>query len=53
VTRAIIEMGEQTGANDDEDDYERYGLYFSEAIGYIIRMDGSRTPLHYGEIKNY
>jgi hypothetical protein len=51
VTRAIIEMGEQTGANDDEDDYERYGLYFSEAIGYIIRMDGSRTPLHYGEIK--
>lgn len=51
VTRAIIERGEQTGANDDEDDYECYGLYFSEAIGYIIRVDGSRTPLYYGEIK--
>lgn len=51
VTRAIIEMGEQTGTNDNEDDYERYGLYFSEAIGYIIRMDGSRKSLYYGEIK--
>jgi hypothetical protein len=51
VTRAIIERGEQTGAEDDEDDYERYGLYFSEAIGYIMRVDGSRTPLYYGEIK--
>ena len=51
VTKVIVEMGEQTGADDEEDDYERYGLYFSEAIGYIIRMDGSRTPLYYGEIK--
>lgn len=51
VTRAIIEMGEQTGADDEEDDYERYGLYFSDAIGYIMRMDGSETPLYYGEIK--
>lgn len=51
VTRAIIEMGEQTGVDDEEDDYERYGLYFSEAIGYIIRVDGIRTPLYYGEIK--
>lgn len=51
VTRTIIEMGEQTGADDMEDDYERYGLYFSEAIGYIVRVDGSQTPLYYGEIK--
>ena len=51
VTRAIIEMGEQTGADNEEDDYERYGLYFSDAIGYIMRMDGSRTPLYYGKIK--
>ncbi len=29
-----------------EDDYERYELYFSEAIGYIIRTDRSRTPLY-------
>lgn len=37
--------------NDEEDDYERYGLYFLEAIGYIIEVDGSQTPLYYGEIK--
>ncbi len=51
VTEAIIKDGEQTGINDTEDDYERYGLYFSEPIGYIIRIDGSQTPLFYGEIK--
>jgi hypothetical protein len=51
VTQAIIANGERTGIEDNEDDYERYGLYFSEAIGYIIRTDGSRTPLYYGEIK--
>ena len=51
VTQAIIANGEQTGAEDEDDDYERYGLYFSEAIGYIIRADGSQTPLYYGEIK--
>lgn len=51
VTKAIIERGQQTGVGDEEDDYERYGLYFSEMIGYIIRVDGSRTPLYYGEIK--
>ncbi|MGF1524399.1 MAG: hypothetical protein ACFBSF_18925 [Leptolyngbyaceae cyanobacterium] len=51
VTKAILESGKRTGADDEEDDYERYGLYFSEAIGYIIRVDGSRTLLYYGEIK--
>lgn len=51
VTQAIIKSGERTGIEDEEDDYERYGLYFSEAIGYIIRADGSQTPLYYGEIK--
>jgi hypothetical protein len=35
VTQGIIEDGEQTGIDDEEDDYERYGLYFPEAIGYI------------------
>jgi hypothetical protein len=50
VTEAVIAEGEQTGM-DEEDDYDRYGLYFSEAIGYIIRTDGSKTPLYYGEIK--
>ncbi|PSR19637.1 hypothetical protein C8255_01240 [filamentous cyanobacterium CCP3] len=51
VTKAIIERGERTGANDEDDAYERYGLYFSEAIGYMLRADGSRSPLYYGEIK--
>ncbi|MBH8555522.1 hypothetical protein I8751_24895 [Nostocaceae cyanobacterium CENA357] len=51
VTQAIIANGERTGIDDEEDDYERYGLYFPEAIGYIIRVDASQTPLYYGEIK--
>lgn len=51
VTQAIIENGERTGIEDEEDAYERYGLYFPEAIGYIIRADRSETPLYYGEIK--
>jgi hypothetical protein len=51
VTQAIIAGGERTGVEDEEDDYERYGLYFSEAIGYIIKADGSQAPLYYGEIK--
>ncbi|MDZ8235879.1 MAG: hypothetical protein RMZ69_01670 [Nostoc sp. ChiQUE01a] len=51
VTQAIIAEGERTGIEDEEDDYERYGLYFPEAIGYIIKADGSQIPLYYGEIK--
>jgi hypothetical protein len=51
VTIAIIQRGERTGADNPEDDYERYGLYFTKPIGYVIRADGSRKPLYYGEIK--
>jgi hypothetical protein len=51
VTQAIITGGEQTGIGDEDDDYERYGLYFSEPIGYIIKADGNHIPLYYGEIK--
>ena len=51
VIQAIILDEERTGLNDEDDDYERYGLYFTEPIGYIIRVDGSQTPLYYGEIK--
>ncbi|TVQ19185.1 MAG: hypothetical protein EA367_12480 [Leptolyngbya sp. DLM2.Bin15] len=51
VTQAIIANGEQTGIEDKDDDYERYGLYFPEPIGYIIRVDVRQTPLYYGEIK--
>lgn len=51
VTAAIIASGKQTGIEDEDDDYERYGLYFPDPIGYIIRVDGSQTPLYYGEIK--
>ena len=51
VTQAIITGGERTGIDDEEDDYERYGLYFPEPISYIIRTDRSQTPLDYDEIK--
>jgi hypothetical protein len=51
VIQAIIFDGERTGIDNEDDDYERYGLYFAEPIGYIIRVDGSQTPLYYGEIK--
>ncbi|WP_420885121.1 DUF6972 family protein [Aphanizomenon flos-aquae] len=34
-----------------KDKYERYGLYFAEPIGYILKADDTRIPLHYGEIK--
>jgi hypothetical protein len=50
-TQAIIKSGERTGIDEKEDDYERYGLYFLDPIGYTIRTDGSITPLYYGEIK--
>lgn len=36
ITQSIIVGGEQTGVDDEEDAYDRYGLYSSEAIGYII-----------------
>ncbi|MBC7969291.1 MAG: hypothetical protein H7Z11_04025 [Verrucomicrobia bacterium] len=48
VAQAIIERGESTGTARN---YERYGLWFTEAIGYRISPDGSRTPLFYGEVK--
>jgi hypothetical protein len=51
VIQAIILGGERTGIDNEDDDYERYGLYFAEPIGYIIRVDGSQTPIYYGEIK--
>jgi len=51
VIQSIIAIGERTGTEDDRDDYERYGLYFAEAIGYQIRADGSTIPLYYAEIK--
>ncbi len=36
VIQAIILGGERTGIDNKDDDYERYGLYFAEPIGYII-----------------
>ncbi len=51
VVRAIIERGELTGVEDENDDYERYGLYFDEPIGYQIRADGNSLALYYAEIK--
>ena len=51
VTAEIKSRGERTAADDPEDNYERYGLYFSEPIGYILKVDGTLIPLEYGEIK--
>jgi hypothetical protein len=51
VIDVIINQGGQTGVNDETDKYERYGLYFTEPIGYIIKIDGSKIPLYYAEIK--
>lgn len=49
VAQAIIERGGFTGSIRG---YERYGLFFAEAIGYRISPeDGSSTPLFYGEVK--
>jgi len=51
VASEIQQRGERTGAEDLEDKYERYGLFFAKPIGYILKSDGTQIPLHYGEIK--
>jgi hypothetical protein len=48
VTQAIIERGEYT---DKIRKYKRYGLYFSDVIGYRIDPDGTQLNLYYGELK--
>lgn len=48
VTQAIIEKGGFTGIIRR---YDRYGLFFTEPIGYRIDPDGRRLFLYYGEIK--
>ncbi|MDM9584541.1 MULTISPECIES: hypothetical protein [unclassified Nostoc] len=48
VTQALIERGEYTGTVRG---YERYGLFFAEAIGYRISPEGSSIPLFYAEVK--
>ncbi len=48
VAQAIIERGEYTG---NIRNYERYGLLFSEVIGFRIDPNGSSVPLFYGEVK--
>ena len=48
VSARIIEVGEFTGQIRGHD---RYGLYFSEAIGDRISEDGTSIPLYYAEIK--
>lgn len=48
VAQCIIEEGEFIGTIRE---YERYGMFFTEPIGYRISPDGSRVPLYYGEMK--
>ena len=51
VIQAIIERGQRTNIEDETDNYERYGLYFTKAVGYILKKDGSQLPLYYAEIQ--
>ncbi len=48
VARTIIEVGEFTGTIRE---YDRYGMFFDQPIGYRVSHDGTRTLLYYGEIK--
>jgi hypothetical protein len=48
VAQVIIERGEYTGFIRG---YERYGLFFTDSIGYRIDANGSQTLLFYGEMK--
>jgi len=48
VAQAIIERGEYIGSIRN---YERYGLFFTGAIGYRVSPNDSVTPLFYGEVK--
>ncbi|MGP1386515.1 MAG: DUF6972 family protein [Thainema sp.] len=48
VERAWVESCVYTGFARG---YDRYGLFFAEAIGVRISPDGSTIPLFYGEVK--
>ncbi len=48
VAQAITKVGEFTG---NIRNYDRYGLFFSESIGYRLDIDGSTILLFYGEVK--
>lgn len=48
VSQAIIENEQLTGMIRE---YNRYGMFFNDPIGYRISPDGSRILLYYGEIK--
>jgi hypothetical protein len=48
VVQAIFERGQFTGSVRD---WERYGLRFSEPVGYRIDTEGNRLPLYYAEMK--
>lgn len=48
VAQAIIERGEYIGIVRE---YERYGLLFTESIGYRIDPNGLTALLFYGEVK--
>jgi hypothetical protein len=48
VEKAIFERGQHTGNIRGVD---RYGVMFDKPIGYRISSDGSKVPLHYGEMK--
>jgi hypothetical protein len=48
VIQEIFERGQSTGIVRD---WKRYGLQFSEPIGYRIDVEGNQLPLYYAEMK--
>ena len=48
VTEALFESGEFIGTVRG---HERYGMYFDQAIGYRIDLEGTRLPLYFAEMK--
>jgi hypothetical protein len=48
VVQEIFTRGQRTSTVRD---WERYGLQFSESIGYRIDAEGNQIPLYYAEMK--
>ncbi len=48
VTEALFEKGEFIGTVRG---HERYGMYFEQAIGYRIDLEGNWLPLYFAEMK--
>ena len=48
ITEALFEDGQFIGIIRG---HERYGMYFDQAVGYRIDLEGNRSPLYFAEMK--